>query len=156
MREILFKAKRIDNGELVEGFLLIKHYQELPHDRFAIRYKTKGDEYEWTPKYLTTEIDPETVCQYTELSACWNAFDNEPQEQDVWEHDLLEVDYNGKKVIAEVKYENSMYILASNAFVDSYIPLFDVVEIEDGCAYINAEHKGNIFDNQELIGRTDF
>lgn len=97
------------------------------------------------------EIDENTICQYTGLSACWNDFSNEPQEQDVWEHDLLEVEYEGKRVISEVKYESGMYILSSNVFADSYIPISDVTEIEDECVYVNAEHKGNIFDNSELI-----
>ena len=141
MRIILFKGKHIHvlpankelNGRWIEGYLSDENYINSP--------KLEGE-------FL---IDKDTLCQYTELSACWNAFDNEPQEQDVWEHDLLEVVYEGKKVIAEVKYENGMYILASETFADSYIPLFEVVEIEDGCRYINAEHKGNIFDNPELL-----
>ena len=133
MREILFKAKRIDNGEWVEGFLLIKYYQELPHDRFAIRYKTKGDEHEWTPKYLTTEIDPETVCQYTGLT--------DKNGNKIWENDIVKCNYNNYG-------EKGTYI-------------GKVIFREDTCTFIVTDGKstdyewwneekeviGNIFDN---------
>ena len=52
-REILFKAKRTDNGEWVEGYLWSK--------------RTIG----YTSHVGNTDeivIDPETVCQYTELA----------------------------------------------------------------------------------------
>ena len=68
MREILFRGKRKDNDEWVEGYLCKKYYQELPHDRFVIQYETTGDENKWTPKYMVAEIDPETVGQYTGLT----------------------------------------------------------------------------------------
>lgn len=148
MKDILFKAKRTDNGKWVEGYYA---YSGIV-DRSYILF-TQGlcalPPHHWM--FDKIEINKNTICQYTGLSACWNDFGNEPQEQDVWEHDLLEVEYEGKRVISEVKYESGMYILSSNVFADSYIPISDVTEIEDGCVYVNAEHKGNIFDNSELI-----
>ena len=68
MREILFRGKRKDNGEWVEGYLCKKYYQELPHDRPVIQYKTTGNEHKWTPDYMVAEIDPSTVGQYTGLT----------------------------------------------------------------------------------------
>ena len=47
--------------------------------------------------------------------------------------------------------ESTRYGTWRKIFADSYIPISDVTEIEDGCVYVNAEHKGNIFDNSELI-----
>ena len=148
MKDIKFRAKRIDNGKWVEGYY---SYSGIVNRNFILilRGTCAVPPHHWM--FDNIEIDKNTLCQYTGLLACWNAFDNEPQEQDVWEHDLLEVKYEGKRVIAEVRYESGMYILSSNVFADSYIPLFDVTEIEDGCVYVNAEHKGNIFDNPELI-----
>lgn len=150
MREILFRGKRKDNSEWIEGFLHIKYFQELPHDRYVIEYKPKHNAKMWQPKYMIAEIDPETIGQYTGLTAYWTEFENEPQEDDVYEHDLLEVTYEDKKVIAEVKFEAGMFILCSNEFADSYIPLFDVVVIEDDY-YIEAKKIGNIHDNPELL-----
>lgn len=139
MRDILFKAKRTDNGEWVEGFYV--NYKNVIHYILVC----VGHGFVWY------EIEKETLCQWTGLTAYWTAFENEPQEWDVWEHDLLKVDYEGKKVIANVKYEGGMFILASNEFVDSYIPLFNVVQIEDDY-WIDAEVIGNIIDNPEMIG----
>ena len=148
MRDIVFKAKKLNGSEWAIGSYVHTFNEDKKCPVVGVM-----TENHWIVEINgnIVLIDKETLCQYTGLSACWIAFENEPQEQDVWEHDLLEVVYEGKKVIAEVQYENGMCILASNAFVDSYIPLFDVVEIEDGCAYVNAEHKGNIFDNPELL-----
>lgn len=150
MREILFKAKRIDNGEWVEGFYFCMVHEDGRHVHHFIM-PIGVDVNLGTPiEKIQVEIDIDTLCQYTGLEAYWTAFENEPQECDVWEHDLLEVDYEGKKVIANVKYEGGMFILASNEFIDSYIPLFNVVQIEDDY-WIDAEHIGNIFDNPELL-----
>ena len=140
-RVIAFKAKHVNamsvnahlNGTWMEGYLSSEDYIYSP---------------ELEGEFL---IDKSTICQYTGLEACWIAFENEPQECDVWEHDLLEVEYEGKRVVAEVMYASGMFILASEEFEDSYIPLFEVVQMNGDCAYIDAEHKGNIFDNPELI-----
>lgn len=152
MKEI-FKAKRTDNGEWIEGNLITfeedAYIMELENTYIRTHY-TGEDCVEFDMRAY--KVDKNTICQYTGLEAYWTAFENEPQECDVWEHDLLEVNYEGKKVIANVKYEGGMFILASNEFIDSYIPLFDVVQIEDDY-WIDAEVIGNIFDNQELLER---
>lgn len=80
------------------------------------------------------------------MTAYWFSSDTELQNCCVWEHDLLEVLYKGKKVIAEVVFDCGMFILASNEFADTYIPLSDVTEIEDGKVYVNAKIVGNVFD----------
>jgi len=73
MREILFKAKRIDNGEEVEGSYIKSltekqafapddsgdYYKELAHSILP----TGGDLSDGDEK----EIDPKTICQYTGL-----------------------------------------------------------------------------------------
>lgn len=63
MREILFKAKRTDNGEWVEGW-----YCEYPFSRWPLKpciipsVEAKDGEH----KHI--EVDHETVCQYTGLT----------------------------------------------------------------------------------------
>ena len=145
MRDIVFKAKRIDNGEWVEGFLLIKYYQELPHDRFAIRYKTKGDEHEWTPKYLTTEINPETVCQYTGLT--------DMNGNKIWENDIICTDVGNVRVA---------YVTDPSPYENHYNAGFEVLfaNVTDNENYRHDlgywailrgfEVVGNTFDNPEL------
>ena len=61
MREILFRAKRIDNGEWAEGYFVTgkchldekERYAILPTDLYFYHYCEIG---EWM------EIDPETLC----------------------------------------------------------------------------------------------
>lgn len=66
-REILFKAKRVDNGELVQGH----YFYELESSRHLIMVTShySGDGREDPPFDFQTsyEVDPETVCQYTGL-----------------------------------------------------------------------------------------
>lgn len=54
MREILFKAKRLDDGEWVEGLLCKGLFS-----KFAI---------EEIQEERRRDVDPETVCQYTGLT----------------------------------------------------------------------------------------
>lgn len=144
-REILFKAKQVDSEEWIEGSY-VKSKRINEYARTEAYILTCDDEI----KRRLIYIDESTICQYTGLPAYWYDFENEPQESDVWEHDLLEVVHNGKKVIAEVKYEGGMFILASDEFKDSYIPLFDVVQVEDDY-WVDAKVLGNVFDNPELL-----
>lgn len=66
MREILFRSKRTDNGEWVEGYFCRKYFPELPHDRCVIQYKTEYTK-EWRPDYMVAEVISETVGQFTGL-----------------------------------------------------------------------------------------
>ena len=73
MRKIVFKGKhdhvftviKYLNGRWIEGYLSDEDHINSP--------ELKGE-------FL---IDKDTLCQYTGLLACWNAFDNEPQENDI-------------------------------------------------------------------------
>ena len=63
MREILFKAKRIDNGEQVEGC-----YTECNGKTFiGIDMSICSDIFEvfCTPVIRWFEVDPKTLCEFT-------------------------------------------------------------------------------------------
>ena len=60
MREILFKAKRIDNEEWVEGCLVIDHSRS---NLFEYRMQPVESGVLYAPP-----INPETICQYTGLT----------------------------------------------------------------------------------------
>ena len=153
-REILFKAKRIDTGEWVEGYLFKKYYQELPHDRFAIQYKTTGDENEWTPKYMAVEIDESTLCQYTGLT--------DKNGNKIWENDVLDAD----EVNSLVRFdeENARFVLDDYG-IKGCLMEYGFDENAGGYGFIETngfddfmditeavEVIGNIFDNPELLG----
>lgn len=69
MREILFKAKRKDNGEWVEGDLIKNDNTFFPMVLIG-RLVMSREEYMGLlclDGYELYEVDPETVCQYTGL-----------------------------------------------------------------------------------------
>lgn len=64
-REILFKAKRLDNGEWVEGYLVKTKTGKayiLPESEYI------SFEYQTIAIGGFVEVDPSTVCQYTGLT----------------------------------------------------------------------------------------
>ena len=75
IENIKFKAKRLDNGEWVEGSLTYSQ-------RTAFIHRKESDEDDRC--YLTPyEVIPETVCQFTELTDC--------KGNEIWEGDIVDV-----------------------------------------------------------------
>lgn len=132
MREILFKAKRIDNGEWVEGCLVIDHSRS---NLFEYRMQPVESGVLYAPP-----IDPETLCQFTGL------YDKNSNK--IWENDICD---RKEKYPEVVKMANGDWTLdysyaLGRDYGNSYCNLGFYVN-ERKCV----EVIGNIFDNPELL-----
>ena len=138
MREILFRGKRTDNSEWVEGFLHIKYFQEVPRDRYVIEYETEPTK-EWKPKYMVAEVFPETIGPYTGLTA--------KNGTKIFEGDILKYkSIKNENRISYVMYANGCFCV-KNIYSENR-PAIDIVLFE---TKNNVEVIGNIHDNPELL-----
>lgn len=127
MREILFRAKRIDNGEWVEGYPAI-----YPSGEAEI-FKECGEP---PDILLRCNIDPETICQYTGLK--------DKNDNRIWENDIVKIENSMDEGIGNVEFYDGMWYVdgePSNS-------LYDIIEYDDDAG---VEIIGNIFDNPELL-----
>lgn len=134
MREILFKAKRIDNGEWVEGSLIFDELDKQYRIVINLEYSTGT--------FINTgnapRVDTDTICQYTGLK--------DKNGCKIWEGDIL--------IAIDPYYPNEKFYLKYDKEVISFIgiyigfeKLFHVnKELLENCEVI-----GNIFDNKELL-----
>ena len=132
MREILFKAKRIDNGEWIEGCLVIDHSRS---NLFEYRMQPVESGVLYAPP-----IDPETLCQFTGLC--------DKNGKKIWENDICD---RKEKYPEVVKMTNGDWTLdysyaIGRDYGNSYCNLGFYVN-ERKCV----EVIGNIFDNPELL-----
>ena len=128
MREILFRAKRIDNGEWTYGFV------EVYDDGACFITKPNGE---------GDKVDPTTVGQYTGLTA---------NGKKIFEGDIIKIvpdyDYSDDYSISKVYSYNGIFCVdyhgddfdsTALGFLEDYLP--------DG----DFEVIGNIHDNPELL-----
>ena len=129
MREILFRAKRIDNGEWVEGnYVKAELIHEDGYEHYIIETMRRGKTY---------EIDPETLCQYTGLK--------DKNGNRIWENDIVRIENSMDEGIGNVEFYGGMWYVDGEPNNN----LYDIVEYDDG----EVEVIGNIFDNPELLGQ---
>ena len=134
MREILFRGKRLDNGEWIRGDLV----QFLPHG--IVRIVTQE------PPYKDAEVDSDTVGQFTGLT--------DRNGKKIFEGDIIHLEYSqvffgGEyfgEYTAEVSYKEGCFItdgINNGDEIETPLSGFDNDEVEI---------IGNIHDNPELLG----
>lgn len=147
-REILFKAKRKDNGKWVEGYYckldettycISEDYERHPvPTHHYILYETMTD---WglPNRFLQFEIDPDTLCQYTGLT--------DKNGKKIWENDIvkanLDESYPEDITYIKILWNECGFCVNENCSTDIW-----TLEKWD------AEHFqvcGNIFDNPDLL-----
>ena len=134
MREILFRGKRVDNGEWIQGDIV-----QLPvHGVVRI--------VEQEPSYKDAEVDSDTVGQYTGLT--------DKNGKKIFEGDIIHLEYSqvffgGEyfgEYTAEVSYKEGCFItdgINNGDEIETPLSGFDNDEVEI---------IGNIHDSPELLG----
>ena len=139
-REILFKAKRIDNGEWVEGLLWKKKYQS--NKWFISCFPDKDDNED---VYV---VDADTICQYTGLT--------DKNGNKIWENDVCTCKKRGCAFFGcVVKWNRVKARFDVNAMGCNFSMTLE--ECLDGVSINGLDYEviGNIFDNPELLGGAD-
>lgn len=134
MREILFKAKRVDNGEWVEGY-----YTECRDETFIGIDTSSMFEIFCAPVIRWFKVDPKTLCEFT--GRC------DKNEKRIWENDIL-MAHLDESYPEDTTYETIEWGVAgwvtheANSVDRQYLDEFDLEHFEV---------VGNIFDNKELL-----
>ena len=121
MREILFKGKRIDNGEWIEG-----HYTECKGETFIGIDTSSMFEIFCPPVIRWFKVSSETLCQFTGLC--------DKNGKKIWENDILKYEW-GEEKIDVVEYQPPIFTYSKSM----------------RWSLNKDEVIGNIFDNPELL-----
>lgn len=136
MREILFKAKRKDNGEWVEGY-----YRADPdlNMHFICGWDYYLSENGLERESFEYEIDPDTLCQFTGLT--------DKNGEKIWENDIVQAWSEGSNAIGKViRRVDGLYIMYPAYQKKEFWGLYP-----NKNGKTTVEVIGNIFDNPELL-----
>lgn len=129
MREILFRGKRVDTGEWVEGFLSRGRYYGYKENSLqpAIDHEEKG-------VMCTSVVKPETVGQYTGLT--------DINGTKIFEGDILEAISSLKRGVVKYNENYGMFVIEYDNTV------FNLFNYQAACSCCVI---ANIYDNPELM-----
>lgn len=143
----LFKAKRVDNGEWVQGYY-VKGLNMYDKEAYLIFEPTtifysSGETDGWS------EVDPSTICQCTGL--------RDKNGNLIWENDIL---HNGNYFVVKWNESCSRFDIvlnnSNNIPIGKWEPMICDWKTSDFKEYrkaVDYEVIGNVFDNPELLER---
>lgn len=141
MREILFKAKQIDNGEWIEGSLIDLDidsgycYIVQPYKKASILPII----------FLITDrmklVDSETLCQFTGLC--------DKNGKKIWENDIVLVIYENRYYEKKELSTGRIVFIRGAWYIGGKV--WNELYAIDEDAIFQVEIVGNIFDNPELL-----
>lgn len=148
MREILFKAKRKDNGEWVEGYYykmsettycFKEDYERKPVPEHHYILQERMTDWGLPNQMVQIEIDPETLCEFT--GRC------DKNGKRIWENNILmahlDESYPEDATYETVEWGTAGWVTHEAGSTDrEYLDKFDLEHYEV---------VGNIFDNKELL-----
>lgn len=132
-REILFKAKRKDNGKWVEGYYL--NIVKINHFICTGKIKLDG-----TLKGITAPemyaIASDTLSQYTGLT--------DKNGKKIWENDICDTFENDSKEMLRnvVKFEDGCFKVFKKHYLSMHLDCYEESDLKV---------VGNIFDNADLL-----
>lgn len=161
MREILFKAKRIDNGEWVEGYYykisettycFKEDYERNPVPEHHYILQERMTDWGLPNQIIQIEVDPETLCQFTGLC--------DKSGKKIWEGDIISYQRDNDDCPFPNKDTKKRF---GKVFYQGFRSTFAIGMGRNGSRSINddlwkyvqngnrVEVIGNIFDNPELL-----
>lgn len=129
MREILFRGKRTDNGEWVEGYYYKAKYCRT--DDELCDYITVPHPKEYNEPSSHYIVDPETIGQYTGLT--------DKNGTKIFEGDIVKKSWFDKMSIYQIVYDNGLASFIGQAGIKFTTFDYDSTEFEV---------VGNIYDNK--------
>lgn len=139
MREILFRGKRLNNGEWVEGF-----YNHLPCGRFGADEHMIQTVLENGKIGMLYDIDPSTVGQYTGLL--------DKHDKRIFEGDVVSQIWYDYEEPRDTSFGEVVYCECDCSFSVMDDEKDKIVPLGSCAAYVwEVEVIGNVHDNPELL-----
>lgn len=156
MREILFKAKRVDNGEWVEGYYykmsettycFKEDYERKPVPEHHYILQERMTDWGLPNQIVQIEVDLRTLCQFTGLC--------DKNENKIWENDIIK--YHFGEIYAPIKYGyyQNCFDSQKTEHIGFYVDWTGDKYLRKDLGYwidmVYAIPVGNIFNNPELL-----